>query len=141
MGLGFLDAFFEAMSGFTGTGATILGALEELPKGVLLWRSLTQWLGGMGVIALFVAILPGLAVGGSQLFGREFPGPLQERLRPRFKTTARILWSIYAGLTAAEVALLYLLARVPHLRLDLPVFLDSLHRRICPCDGKYGGLC
>jgi trk system potassium uptake protein len=113
MGLGFLDAFFEAMSGFTGTGATILGALEELPKGVLLWRSLTQWLGGMGVIALFVAILPGLAVGGSQLFGREFPGPLQERLRPRFKTTARILWSIYAGLTAAEVALLYLLARVP----------------------------
>jgi trk system potassium uptake protein len=113
MGLGFLDAFFEAMSGFTGTGATILGVLEGLPHGVLLWRNLTQWLGGMGVIALFVAILPSLAVGGSQLFGREFPGPLRERLRPRFKTTARILWSIYAGLTAAEVALLCLGARLP----------------------------
>jgi trk system potassium uptake protein len=113
MGLGFVDAFFEAMSGFTGTGATILGVLEELPRSVLLWRSLTQWLGGMGVIALFVAILPSLGVGGSQLFGREFPGPLPERLRPRFRTTARILWSIYTGMTAAQIALLYFLARLP----------------------------
>ncbi|MBE0431048.1 MAG: TrkH family potassium uptake protein [Dehalococcoidia bacterium] len=113
MGLSFLDAFFEAMSGFTGTGATILGVLEELPRSVLLWRSLTQWLGGMGVIGLFVAILPTLGVGGSQLFGREFPGPLTERLRPRFRTTARILWSIYAGLTAVQIALLCLLARLP----------------------------
>jgi trk system potassium uptake protein len=113
MGLGFVDAFFEAMSGFTGTGATILGVLEELPRSVLLWRSLTQWLGGMGVIGLFVAILPSLGVGGSQLFGREFPGPLPERLRPRFRTTARILWSIYTGMTAAQIALLYFLARLP----------------------------
>lgn len=122
VGLGFLDAFFEAMSGFTTTGATILEVSEEvletakffpLPRSVLLWRSLTQWLGGMGVIALFVAILPRLGVGGSQLFDREFPGPLPERLRPRFTTTARILWAIYIAFTAIEIALLYFLARLP----------------------------
>jgi trk system potassium uptake protein TrkH len=118
VGLGFLDAFFETMSGFTTTGATTLEsvgteAFFPLPRSVLLWRSLTQWLGGMGVIALFIAILPRLAVGGSQLFDREFPGPLPERLRPRLRTTARLLWTIYAGFTAAEIALLYFLARLP----------------------------
>ena len=113
VGLGFLDGFFEAMSGFTTTGATILEVVEELPRSALLWRSLTQWLGGMGVIALFVAILPRLGVGGSQLFDREFPGPLPEKLRPRFRTTARILWTIYAGFTASQIALLYFLARLP----------------------------
>ena len=113
LGLGFLDAFFEAMSGFTTTGATILKVVEDLPRSALLWRSLTQWLGGMGVIALFVAILPRLGVGGSQLFDREFPGPLPERLRPRFTTTARILWAIYVAFTAVEIALLYFLARLP----------------------------
>jgi len=113
LGLGFLDAFFESMSGFTTTGATILKVVEELPRSALLWRSLTQWLGGMGVIALFVAILPRLGVGGSQLFDREFPGPLPERLRPRFSTTARLLWTIYVGFTAAQIALLYFLARLP----------------------------
>jgi trk system potassium uptake protein TrkH len=111
-GWSFLDAFFEAMSGFTTTGATILEEIEELPKGVLLWRSLTQWLGGMGVIALFIAILPRLEVGGSQLFEQEFPGPMPERLRPRIKTTARLLWGIYVAFTAAEIALLYFLARL-----------------------------
>jgi trk system potassium uptake protein TrkH len=113
LGLGFLDAFFEAMSGFTTTGATILKVVEDLPRSALLWRSLTQWLGGMGVIALFVAILPRLGVGGSQLFDREFPGPLPERLRPRFTTTARILWAIYVAFTAVEIALLRFLARLP----------------------------
>jgi len=112
LGFGFLDAFFETMSGFTTTGATILTVVEELPKSALLWRSLTQWFGGMGVILLFIAILPRLGVGGSQLFDREFPGPLPERLRPRFKTTARLLWTIYVGLTAAQIALLYFLARL-----------------------------
>jgi trk system potassium uptake protein TrkH len=77
LGLGFLDAFFETMSGFTTTGATILNVVEELPKSALLWRSLTQWLGGMGVVLLFISILPRLGVGGSQLFDREFPGPLR----------------------------------------------------------------
>ena len=113
LGLGFIDAFFEAMSGFTTTGATILRVVEELPKSAILWRSLTQWLGGMGVILLFIAILPRLGVGGSQLFDREFPGPLPERLRPRFSTTARLLWTIYVGFTAAQIALLYSLARLP----------------------------
>jgi trk system potassium uptake protein TrkH len=118
LGLGFLDGFFEAMSGFTTTGATILtGPGTEgffaLPRSVLLWRSLTQWLGGMGVIALFVAILPRLGVGGSQLFDREFPGPLPERIRPRFSTTARLLWTIYVGFTAAQIALLCFGARLP----------------------------
>jgi len=113
LGLGFLDGFFEAMSGFTTTGATILNVVEELPKSALLWRSLTQWLGGMGVILLFIAILPRLGVGGSQLFDREFPGPLPERVRPRFRTTARLLWTIYVGFTVAEIALLRFLAKIP----------------------------
>ena len=113
LGLGFLDAFFESMSGFTTTGATILNAVEDLPRSALLWRSLTQWLGGMGVIALFIAILPRLGVGGSQLFDREFPGPLPERLRPRFTSTARILWAIYVAFTAVEIALLRLLTTLP----------------------------
>jgi len=112
LGFGFLDAFFETMSGFTTTGATILKVVEELPKSAILWRCLTQWLGGMGVILLFISILPRLGVGGSQLFDREFPGPLPERLRPRFRTTARLLWTIYVGLTVAQIALLYFLARV-----------------------------
>jgi trk system potassium uptake protein TrkH len=118
LGLGFLDAFFETMSGFTTTGATILSSTGAegffaLPRSILLWRSLTQWLGGMGVILLFISILPRLGVGGSQLFDREFPGPLPERLRPRFRTTARLLWTIYVGFTGAEIALLYFLARLP----------------------------
>ncbi len=118
LGLGFLDAFFETMSGFTTTGATILSTTGTegffaLPRSILLWRSLTQWLGGMGVVLLFISILPRLGVGGSQLFDREFPGPLPERLRPRFRTTARLLWMIYVGFTAAETILLYFLARLP----------------------------
>jgi len=112
LGWNLLDAFFEAMSGFTTTGATILERVEEVPKSALLWRSLTQWLGGMGVIALFIAILPRLGVGGSQLFEREFPGPMPERLRPRIKTTARLLWTIYIAFTAVEIALLYFLAKL-----------------------------
>ncbi|MDH4300246.1 MAG: TrkH family potassium uptake protein, partial [Dehalococcoidia bacterium] len=102
----------------TTTGATILTgpAIEgffSLPRSVLLWRSLTQWLGGMGVIALFIAILPRLGVGGSQLFDREFPSPLPERIRPRFSTTARLLWTIYIGFTAAQIVLLCFWARLP----------------------------
>jgi trk system potassium uptake protein TrkH len=112
LGLGFIDAFFETMSGFTTTGATILKVVEELPNSALLWRSLTQWLGGMGVVLLFISVLPRLGVGGSQLFDREFPGPLPERIRPRFRTTARLLWTIYVGFTAAEIVLLHFLARL-----------------------------
>ncbi|MCD6600242.1 MAG: TrkH family potassium uptake protein [Dehalococcoidia bacterium] len=123
LGWNFIDAFFEAMSGFTTTGATILGKVEVLPKSALLWRSLTQWLGGMGVIGLLVAILPKLGVGGSQLFVREFPGPMLEKLRPRIRTTAKLLWEIYAGFTFAEIALLYFLAKLP--------FFDSACISLC----------
>lgn len=112
LGWNFLDAFFEAMSGFTTTGATVVQEVENLPQSVLLWRSLTQWLGGMGVIGLFIAILPKLGVGGSQLFEREFPGPIPEKLRPRIRTTAKLLWKIYIGFTVAEISLLYFLARL-----------------------------
>jgi trk system potassium uptake protein TrkH len=113
LGLHPVDAFFESVSGFTTTGASILEKVEVLPNSALLWRSLTAWLGGMGVITLFIAVLPKLEVGGSQLIGREYSMPLPERLRPRVRTTARSLWSIYVGLTAAEIALLYFVARLP----------------------------
>jgi len=86
--------------------------VEELPRSALLWRSLTQWLGGMGVVTLFIAILPRMGLGGSQLFAREFPGAVPERIRPRFRTTTRLLWAFYAGFTAVQIALLYFLARL-----------------------------
>ena len=101
-------AVFEAMSGFTTTGATVFPEIESLPHGVLLWRSVTHWLGGMGIIVLVIAVLPYLGVGGMQLFQAEVPGPTPERLRPRIAHTAKLLWLVYFALTAALV-LLYLL--------------------------------
>ena len=101
-------AVFEAMSGFTTTGATVFADIEALPHGVLLWRSLTHWIGGMGIIVLVIAVLPYLGVGGMQLFRAEVPGPTPERLRPRIAQTAELLWLVYFGLTAL-LALLYLL--------------------------------
>jgi trk system potassium uptake protein TrkH len=98
-------AFFEAMSGFTTTGASVFTDVEALPHGVLFWRSLTQWLGGMGIIVLVIAVLPYLGVGGMQLFKAEVPGPTPERLRPRITQTAKLLWLVYVGLTAAEIVL------------------------------------
>jgi trk system potassium uptake protein TrkH len=103
-----LDAFFESISGFTTTGASIFPDPESLPRGILFWRDLSQWLGGMGIIVLVVAVLPFLGVGGMQLFRAEVPGPTPERLQPRIRQTASILWRVYVGLTAAQV-LLYLL--------------------------------
>jgi trk system potassium uptake protein TrkH len=123
LGCTFVNAFFESMSGFTTTGATILGGIEEFPKSALLWRSLTQWLGGMGVIMLFIAILPKLGVGGSQLFEREFPGPLPEKFRPRVRATARFLWTIYIAFTGIETIFLYFLAKLP--------FFDSICISLC----------
>ncbi len=102
----FTDAFFETMSGFTTTGASILNDIESLPKGILLWRSLTQWIGGMGIIVLAVAILPILGIGGMQLFIAEAPGISAEKLKPRIKDTAKRLWFIYVGLTLLETVLL-----------------------------------
>lgn len=100
------DAFFETMSGFTTTGASILTDIETLPKSLLLWRNMTQWLGGMGVIALAVAILPFLGVGGVQLFKAEVPGPIKDKISPRISETAKILWGVYIIFTVAETILL-----------------------------------
>lgn len=102
-----VDALFEAVSGFTTTGSTVLVPIEGRPKALLLWRSLTQWLGGMGIILFTVAILPLLGIGGMQLFKAEVPGPVADKLTPRIAETARRLWFIYVGLTAAESCLLW----------------------------------
>jgi len=96
------DAFFEAMSGFTTTGSTVLTHLEDLPRPIHLWRSLTQWLGGMGMILLSIAIFPLLGVGGMQLFKAETPGPVADKLRPRVRDTAARLWGIYVLFTLCE---------------------------------------
>ncbi len=103
---GFIEAFFETMSGFTTTGATILTDIESLPKYLLFWRSMTHWIGGMGIIVLTVAILPLLGVGGMQLFVAEAPGVTPDKLHPRITETAKRLWLIYFALTAVETALL-----------------------------------
>ena len=100
------DAFFETMSGYTTTGASILDDIEALPEGILLWRSLTHWIGGMGIIVLAIAILPLLGIGGMQLFSAEAPGPGGDKLHPRITDTAKRLWLIYFGHTVLETLLL-----------------------------------
>jgi len=100
--LGYVDAFFESMSGFTTTGATVITDIESVPKSILFWRSFTQWLGGMGIIVLFIAVLPYLGAGGKQLFKSESPGPDPRGLRPRIKDTASTLYKLYFGFTVAE---------------------------------------
>ena len=104
----FTDAFFETMSGYTTTGASVIDDIEVLPHGVLFWRSLTHWIGGMGIIVLAIAILPLLGIGGMQLFAAEAPGPGGDKLHPRITDTAKRLWLIYFGYTAAETLLLKL---------------------------------
>jgi trk system potassium uptake protein TrkH len=104
----YTDAFFEAMSGFTTTGATVMTDIEVHPPGILLWRSFTQWLGGMGIIVLSLAVLPALGVGAVHLFRAEVPGPTHDRLVPRVRETAKLLWLVYIILSAAEVLLLRL---------------------------------
>ena len=102
----FTEAFFETISGYTTTGASILNDIEILPEGVLFWRSMTHWIGGMGIIVLAIAILPLLGVGGMQLFAAEAPGPGGDKLHPRITDTAKRLWLIYFGYTVAETILL-----------------------------------
>ena len=103
------NALFESMSGFTTTGATVLGEIsfERHSHAIMLWRQLTQWLGGMGIVVLAVAILPELSVGGAQLMDAEAPGPEFEKLTPRIANTARVLWAVYVGITLVEMGLLY----------------------------------
>jgi trk system potassium uptake protein TrkH len=103
----YTNAFFETISGFTTTGASILNDVEALPHGLLFWRSMTQWLGGMGIIVLSLAILPIFGIGGMQLFVAEVPGPTPDKFHPRVKETAKRLWVIYVLFTIAEVILLY----------------------------------
>lgn len=104
-----IDALFESTSGFTTTGATIFSDIETLPEGILFWRSLTQWIGGMGIIVLTVAIFPLLGIGGIELFVAEAPGPTSDKIHPRITVTARRLWLIYVGLTAVLIVMLKLL--------------------------------
>lgn len=103
----FTNAFFETMSGYTTTGASILNDIEAIPKGILFWRSLTHWIGGMGIIVLAIAILPLLGIGGMQLFTAESPGPSADKLKPRITDTAKRLWLIYVSYTLAETILLW----------------------------------
>ncbi|MEE9167448.1 MAG: potassium transporter TrkG, partial [Candidatus Neomarinimicrobiota bacterium] len=110
------DAFFESMSGVTTTGATIVGnpqtlphlanGIESLSHGVLFWRSFIQWIGGMGIIVFSIAILPLLGVGGVQLFRAEVPGPVKDKIRPRVRETAKLLWLVYFGISVVETILL-----------------------------------
>lgn len=104
---GVTDAYFESVSGFTTTGASVLSDIETLPRGILLWRSLTQWLGGMGIIVLSIAVLPYLGVGGMQLYKAEIPSPVVDKLKPRISETAKTLWKVYVLITLVEIFLLF----------------------------------
>jgi trk system potassium uptake protein len=107
-GLNYVDALFEAMSGLTTTGATVFVDFGAFGRGIFFWRALTHWLGGLGVIALFVAVLPRLAIGGRALFFAEAAGPTDEKLTPQLRDTAIALWKLYTVLTIAEIAALAL---------------------------------
>ncbi len=104
----FTNAFFETISGFTTTGSSVLTDIESLPHGILFWRSISQWLGGMGIIVLSLAILPVFGIGGMQMFMAEVPGPTPDRISPRIRQTAKTLWGIYLIFTLVEVALLWI---------------------------------
>jgi trk system potassium uptake protein TrkH len=118
-GMGPIDAMFESMSGLTTTGATVIRDFSEYSRGLFFWRSITQWFGGMGIIALFVAVLPRLGIGGRQLFFAEAPGPTKEKLAPQIRKTAVALWTVYVGLTLAEfIALMFA---------GMPVFDSACH--------------
>ena len=103
----YTDAFFETMSGFTTTGSSILNNIEDLPHGILFWRGLTHWLGGMGIIVLSLAILPVFGIGGMQLYIAEVPGPTPDKISPRIRQTAASMWIIYLILTVAQTILLW----------------------------------
>ncbi|UZP68360.1 TrkH family potassium uptake protein [Desulfovibrio mangrovi] len=100
------DCVFESISGFTTTGSSVMTDIEATPKSILMWRSLTHWLGGMGIIVMSLAILPFLGVGGMQLYKAEVPGPVPDKLKPRIKDTAMVLWKVYVGISVAQCLLL-----------------------------------
>lgn len=109
----YVDAFFETMSGFTTTGATVLTSIGHQPPSILLWRNFSQWIGGMGIITFFVALFPMLGIGAARLFEAEMPGPQPERLRARVADTARALWLLYVGFSLVEFLLLWAVAGMP----------------------------
>ena len=109
-----INALFEAMSGVTATGATALTDIESHSKSLLFWRAMTQWLGGMGIIMLFIAILPKLGIAGRQMFRAEVPGLQEEQLRPRIRETAKILWLVYLVLSVVEIIFLSLAGLTPY---------------------------
>lgn len=102
----FVDAFFETVSGLTTTGATVIDDIESLPYGILFWRSLMHWIGGMGILVLALAVMPTLGVGAFQIFKAESPGPIADKLVPKMKDTAKILYTAYLGITVIETILL-----------------------------------
>lgn len=104
----FTDAYFEAVSGFTTTGATVMADIEAASRSILLWRSFTQWLGGMGILLVLIALFPGTSHGGTKLLRAETPGPLTFKIVPRFSQYAQAIWKVYIGLTVLEVGLLCL---------------------------------
>ncbi|NLL53291.1 MAG: TrkH family potassium uptake protein [Peptococcaceae bacterium] len=104
----FIDALFEAVSGLTTTGATVLPNLEIMPRSILFWRSLSHWLGGMGIIVLFIVLLPNIGMGAVHLFNVEVPGPVADKVMPKIRDTARVLWLIYTSMTVLSGVLLWL---------------------------------
>lgn len=104
----YLDAFFETVSGFTTTGATVISNVEALPQGILFWRSFTHWIGGMGILVFTIALIPALGIGGFQIFKAESPGPVAGKIAPRIKDTAKILYALYFGMTILEIIMLKL---------------------------------
>ncbi len=102
----YIDALFETVSGLTTTGASVITEIEALPAGILLWRSLTHWLGGMGIIVLFIAFLPEIGAGAIHMFRAEVPGPIADRVVPRIRDTALTLWGIYTVFSVAQILLL-----------------------------------
>ncbi len=104
----FTDAFFEAVSGLTTTGATVITDVEIIPKGIIFWRSFMHWMGGMGILVLTLAIMPTIGVGSFQIFKAETPGPVADKIVPKMKDTAKILYTVYLGITIIETILLLL---------------------------------
>lgn len=123
------NAFFETMSGFTTTGASILNNIEALPHGLLFWRSITQWIGGMGIVIFTIAVLPIFGVGGMQLFAAEATGPKLDKVTPRINVTAKWIWTIYLGLTMTETVLL--------LAGDVPLFDSICHAMTTTATGGF----
>ena len=124
----YTDAFFETMSGFTTTGATIIDDVEALPHGLLFWRSLTHWIGGLGIMFFTIAILPSLVGGSVKVFSAEATGPIKSKMHPRLSTTAKWIWGIYLLITASCAACFWLFGMG---------FFDSINYSMSySCDGR-----